>query len=337
MAIPATPSGFYAQTANIQNYVSWDITVGATSYNVQRSADGVIYASVSTPSVTEYLDTSVTAGTQYWYKVASVNSDGTSSYTTPQSLVPTAVGEMSLGFLRLSAQQSADKVNSDFVTLPEWNSFINLAMNELYDLLVTSYEDYFMANPISFTTNGSDSLYALPSGSNTFTSAAGAAVTPPAFYKLLGLDLGVNSAFVTLKKFQFTDRNKYAYPNPSPTGVYDMEYRVMGTNINFIPTPSSGQTIRIWYIPRLTQLLKDRDITTIGYSGWLRYVIVRAAKYALDKEESETSKQDAELLFLKNRIEETAANRDVGEPSTISDTRGSNSWGGIGDGCGGWR
>ena len=86
-------------------------------------------------------------------------------------------------------------------------------------------------------------------------------------------------------------------------------------------------------------MLQDTDITTIGISGWLEYAIVRAAKYALDKEESDSSKMDAELLFLKARIEETAANRDVGQADKISDTRASsqtNGWFGSNGSRGGW-
>jgi hypothetical protein len=108
----------------------------------------------------------------------------------------------------------------------------------------------------------------------------------------------------------------------------------MGNNIEFIPTPTSGQKIRLWYIPRLTELLQDTDTTAIGISGWIEYVIVRAAKYALDKEESDTSKLTEEIVFLKTRIEETAANRDVGQPDKISDTRRGGS-GNSGNGFGG--
>ena len=81
-------------------------------------------------------------------------------------------------------------------------------------------------------------------------------------------------------------------------------------------------------------MLADNDITTIGYSGWLQYVIVRAAKYALDKEESDTSKLDEELLFLKTRIEETSQNRDAGQADTISDVRSGRGWGNGGWGWG---
>ncbi len=98
----------------------------------------------------------------------------------------------------------------------------------------------------------------------------------------------------------------------------------------------------MWYSPKLPALLKDSDVTTLGYSGWLRYPIVRAAKYALDKEEgSDTSKLDAEIAFLKLRIEEASQNRDAGIPDTISNTRqdplyGGNGFASGGGGSAGW-
>lgn len=333
MAIPGIPQNMYVQTANQRVLVSWDLSPGATSYIVQKSLDNVTFTTLATvsgsPLATSYLDTAATLGVQAWYKVAASNSSGTSSYTIAKSVVPTPTGEMTLGQIRLASQQSADRVNSNFVTKPEWNSFINLAMFELYDLLTTVFEDYNVAEPAYFSLTGSQSQFALPNGSNTFQNASGEDFIPRPFYKLLGVDLAVSTAqnaWVTINKYNFIDRNNYLYPNSSSTiyGIYNMRYRVMGSNIDFIPNPASGQQVRLWYIPRLTELLSDTDTTDIGISGWLRYVIVRAAKYALDKEESDTTKQDQELLFLKSRIEETAANRDAGQPDRISDTRQGN-------------
>lgn len=338
MAIPAIPTNFNVQTANSVNFLSWNLIAGATSYSVQRSVDGTTYAVVSTAAPNSYLDTTVTIGTQYFYKVASVNGDGTSSYTPAQSVVPVPVGEASLGQIRLQAQQRADRVGSDFVTMPEWNMYINQSLFELYDLLIDQYgEEYFVATPVNITTNGTDQLYALPNGVN-FNGA-------PAFYKLLGVDLGLdtsNNGWVSLNKFNFIDRNKYFYPNSSSTiyGVFNMSYRLVGNNIEFIPTPSANQPIRLWYIPRMTMLLKDTDITSQGVSGWIEYVITDAAIKALQKEESDVSILMAQKQALKLRIEAGSLNRDAGQPDTISNTRGTawngDQWGPNGGNKAGW-
>lgn len=320
MAIPAIPTGFAVQTGDAKVLASWNIIAGATGYSLQRSTDGVTFSVLATPSVTSYLDTTALVGVKYYYKVASVNGDGTSSYTGAQSTIPALPGQLSLGELRYRAQQRADRVNSQFVTMPEWNFFINQAYYELYDLLITVYEDYYVAPRLTFETDGSDSAD-LPNGQN-YNGAK-------ALYKLYGIDLGLDStinAFVTLRKFDFIARNKYVYPQLGSNllGIWNPQYRMLGDRIHFIPTPNAGQTMGLWYYPRLTYLLADTDIMD-GISGWTQYVIVRAAKYALDKEESDTSKLDTEILFLKDRIESSATNRDAGAPDTISQTR---SWGG---------
>lgn len=340
MAIAHTPTNFYVTQANRQVLLQWDYSAGATDYVIQRSDDGgLTYSTLATVSPNTYLDTSVVAGSKYYYKIASSNLSGVSTYTVPQYAIPTPTGEMSLAQIRLSAQQRADRVNSNFVTLPEWNSYINQAMFELYDLLVTSYEDYFIATPAMFTSTGGQYIYPLPDGNTTFTDTNGNSYTAPPFYKMHGLDLGIssaNNAWVTVQKFMFQDRNKYVYPNSNSTiyGVFNMQYRVMGNTLELIPTPAANQVMRIWYIPRLPELLMDTDTTDIGISGWIEYVIVRAAIYALAKEESDVTNLEKQLIYLKQRIEETAQNRDVGQPDRITDIR-SGYWGSNGSNNGG--
>ncbi len=345
---PGIPQNFQVQTANQSNLVSWSLSTGATSYDIQSSLDNVTYTDLATvsgsPLATSYLDTAAALGVEIWYQVRATNSDGSSSYTAPQSVIPAPTGEMTLSQIILAAKQRADRVNSQFVTDPEWRGYINQAMFELYDLLITVYEDLYVASPIQFAVDGSTFLYSLPNGSNTFQNALNLneTVTPPAFYKMLGVDLALNNstnAYVTLNKFNFINRNRFVYPNTASTiyGVFNMQYRIMGSKLEFIPTPSAGQQIRLWYIPRLTELLQPTDTTNVGISGWTEYIIVRAAIYALAKEESDTTVLIQQLVFLKERIETTAANRDAGQADTISDTRGGSS-NGYGSGFGsGWN
>lgn len=423
-AIPYQPQGLTAEQADGNILLNWQASLTATSYQLQRGTDNVNFSNLITVGqVTQYQDSLPGIGYQYYYQVAAINSDGTSPYSQVASAIAAPPSEMSLYELRLRAQQTADRVGSEFVTTTEWNAFLRLSMYELYDLLIGSYEDYYATKLVYILTNGSQQYYPLPDGvtnypggryssSQAFTftvSSANASInsvyqngdylftvsatitaattlvaigtgTPSpygiltkiagtgdnqitfssyslslsgepaqAFYKAAGMDLAVNTstvnpAWVTLKKFNFIDRNKYVYPNSTSTiyGVYNQAYRIMGQQLDFIPVPAGNQTIRMWYAPRLPALLKDSDLTTLGFSGWLRYPIVRAAKYALDKEEgSDTSKLDTEIVFLKTRIEQMAQNRDTGTADTISETRrdgiyGGTGWGNGGGGNAGW-
>lgn len=334
MAIPSTPTNFYVQEGNGQVLLSWDLsTTGALDYPIQRSLDGVTFTSLADPVVNQYLDTTVTVGTQYYYQVAAHNGSGTSAYTFAQTSVPTLTGEMTLGQLRLQSQQRADRVNSNFVTLPEWNTYINQSRFELYDLLVTTYEDYFVAPAYTLITSGTQTQYPLPDGLTVIDAVTHQVV--PAFYKLMGVDLGLDAnsnAWVTLKKFEFISRNRAVFPQVTSNylGVFNLRYRLVGNNLYFVPTPSGSQYIRVWYIPRLSQLLKDTDIAD-GVSGWTEYIIVDAAIKALQKEESDVTVLAMQKMALIKRIEETAMNRDAGQPDSISDLKTrSEQWGGYG-------
>lgn len=322
MAAPAIPSNFTVQQGNGQVLLMWNLAPGATSYVIQRSADNITYSTIATVAVNQYVDASVTINTQYWYKVASSN--GTlSSYTEVAAAIPTLSGTDSLASVRLQAKQRADRVNSNFVTDSEWNNNINQSYFELYDILTTTYENYYRKPaPYTFNTDGTNNTFSLPTD----------------FYKANGLDLGLdasNNAWVTLHRFNYIDRNAYVYPTVAGAafGIYNPRYDIFGSpaKVVFIPTPSANQVMRLWYTPKLQRCLLDTDILD-GVNGWLEYVIVDAAIKALQKEESDCTLLMVQKQALLHRIEAAAQNRDAGEPMTISATRrtSSGNYGGSG-------
>ena len=360
MPAPLAPTGLSAQQSDGSILLNWTGSTGANSYKIYRSTDGVNFTLLTTVGiVSQYVNqplasdsiNGVALKTMYWYQV--VANSGTqivpgldSPPSNSAQMVAAPPSEMSLFELRLRAQQTADRVQSQFVTVDEWNSFARLAMYELYDLLITAYEDLFADQYVFIQTNGTTQNYPLPDGvtnylGGNYNGVPGSGPPAKALYKLAGMDLGVNTsnnAWVTLLKYNFIERNKYVYPNSTSTiyGVYNMRYRMMGNNVNIIPTPAGNQQIRMWYSPKLPGLLQDVDCTSLGYSGWIRYPIVRMAKYALDKEEgTDTTKLDQEIVYLKTRIEQAAQNRDSGVPDTISPTRIDPAFGGTGFAGGG--
>jgi hypothetical protein len=355
MAVPAAPSTLTAEQSDGSLLLTWAESSGATSYKIQRSTDGVNFTDRATTAGIQYQyidtpappgDLTPTVGNMYWYQVAGVNGSGTGAYSSTANMVPAYPSEMSLFEMRLRARQTADRVGSQFVTDSELNFMIRQSEYELYDILMTSYEDWFATSYFTIQTDGQTANYPVPNGVTNYLGGnyTGTSGTPAAaFYKLAGMDLNVNTSIltpsrVTLLRFNFIERNRYVYPNSTSTiyGVYNMRYRLMGNQINIIPTPAGNQTLIAWYSPRLPRLLADTDLTTTGVSGWQRYVIVRSAKYMLDKEEgTDTAKLDAEILYLKTRIEQAAQNRDAGVPDTISATRQDPIYGGNGFGGGG--
>src|SRR4051812_19846045 len=169
MAIPYQPQNLAAEQADGNILLTWSAALDATGYAIQRSTDGVNYTALTTVGqVVEYLDPLPGTGIMYWYQVAATNGSGTSTYSTAAQMVAAPPSEMSLFELRLRGQQTADRVNSNFVTKTEWNAFFRLAMYELYDLLITSYEDYFAGQTVTIQTSGTLANYPLPDGATNY-------------------------------------------------------------------------------------------------------------------------------------------------------------------------
>lgn len=330
--VPGIPQNLYVTTGNGNNCLNWAIVAGATTYPIQRSTDGVTFTALSAPAVNWFVDTTATAGVQYWYQIASNNTGGTSPYASvgtnglPLTITSCLPGQINLGYLRYQSKLRADKLRSQFLTDDEWNFNINQSAKRLYDLLITKFgEKYFLAQPVQipttdFVTSVGMAYVALPNG--TLYGNA------PAFYKLSGVDVSVNPGngqWFTLPKFNWIDRNRYSTLQLSGTvsSTWGFAYCDNGSNVWFIPNPNAGLYVQLWYIPLMTEMLLDTDMMDFSVSGWSEIVIVDAAIKALVKEESYDQAQAlaSERTGLIDRIQETAANRDVGQPNTVSNTR----------------
>jgi fibronectin type 3 domain-containing protein len=101
LTFPGVPGGLTAIEQSASSIaLSWDAVTGATSYKVYRAvnADGE-YSCMATTGNTSYVDTGISDGTTYYYKVSAVNSVGEgilSTYVvcmtidTPNGLTATA-------------------------------------------------------------------------------------------------------------------------------------------------------------------------------------------------------------------------------------------------------
>lgn len=162
----------------------------------------------------------------------------------------------SLGALRIQAQQRSDLENSPNISTPEWNQYISQSYKELYDMLVSAYgNNYYVQTPYQFTLSGSQ-LVPLPSD----------------FYKQLRLEIqysGSPSGFVTLRRFEPIEANRYSYPNTTinSSGYTNLQYNIWGSNINFIPIPQSGQLCQLWYVPEPTPLQFIETCSTTNSSA----------------------------------------------------------------------
>lgn len=228
-----------------------------------------------------------------------------------------ADGVTTVGAIDAEVLARMDRTGSNFVPqTTRWN-WIWDSYKELYDLLVQKFgSDYFFADPYTITTDGTNDTFDLPAD----------------FYKLYGVDLsltgGSPDGWITLKQFMKSDRNRYVVPNfQSFWGMTNLRYRLRGGKIWFSPKPQAGQLIRLLYAPRPGDLTDD-STTLDGVSGWEQYVVADVCIKYCGAEETDPQLFMAQKGALKQRIEEAAENRNVGEPQTVSDTQGN--WGTFG-------
>jgi len=209
-----------------------------------------------------------------------------------------------LAQLRENSRNLADMKENNYVTDSELNTYINFAIADLHDILVGAYgSDYFLNSTTATTVNGT-AAYALPAD----------------FYKLRAVDIKLDtSSWTAVKPFNFNERNRFDdFGSWTITGVSNIRYRIMGSNIRFTPVPDSAKEYRLWYIPVATKLSSDSD-TLDDINQYSDFIVLTAAMKMLNKEESDVSNLAAERARIIERITAMAQNRDAGESESISD------------------
>lgn len=205
--------------------------------------------------------------------------------------------------LRTRVRYRANMEDSEFVTDTELNTFINESYAELYDLLVSKFEDWYVGDPTEITMTSGD---------------AGKKALASDFYKLRGVDQQLGGRWREVHPFNFNERNRQGTAERLNGFLTTVRYRVVGSDLRFSPVDLAVGTFRYWYVPLATEMSGDTD-TMDGVNGWEQYVIVDAARKCLLKEESDTSELERELAKLTNRIEVMAQNRDAGNPQQVED------------------
>jgi hypothetical protein len=209
-----------------------------------------------------------------------------------------------------TAQQCFDRIawQADLqvgsrLTAAEALPFINLAYREAWDLMVASYEDYF----VKLHTPG------------TFTLAGGLTgnsyqITATDFYKIKGVQLLFGQRWSDpLPTFEFNE-----WGNP-PDGL---SYRQEGDTLYFEPNEMlAGWTFRLWYVYKPADLaLVD---TIVDVNGWVEQFIIDtvAIRVAVREEDGEPAVLMPFRQALEERIKKMAANRNVGKARRVARTR----------------
>ena len=183
---PSVPGGLTATANGISSItLNWNAVVGASSYNIYRAtAAGMEGAVAFKTGVTgsSYNDSSVSAGTTYYYIITSLNTNGQSGRSNEASAKP---GVRPLGAAVLTASPTSTQINL------AWSAVTGAASYNLYRSIGTSSSFTLYQRGLTATTytdtavqNGVPYYYyvaavataGLGSASNTATATPGGAV-----------------------------------------------------------------------------------------------------------------------------------------------------------------
>ena len=167
---PSAPTGLSATAGNTQVSLTWNVSSGATSYNVKRATvSGGPYTTTASPATTNYTDTGLSNGTNYYYVVSAVNSFGESTNSVEVSATPLALPPAPTG---LSATAGSTQV------LLSWNASSGVASYNVKRATVSGGPYTTIASEVTMTNyndtglNNGTTYYYVVSAVNSFGEGA---------------------------------------------------------------------------------------------------------------------------------------------------------------------
>ena len=208
-----------------------------------------------------------------------------------------------LGDLRDRVRSQTDTENSEFVTDVEIFRFINDELGELADLLNGTSEDYNITGVQSTISSTSTNLFELPED----------------FLQARGVDRDIGGRWVTLRRYEQPERNRYSAVRTPGT----VRYRIMAGACVIIPAESSVGTYQLWYVPRFIPLA-DGDATLPDYidtQAWHAFAVAGACARVQRKQDLDDGPWMAEKARQQARVLSAAKVRDAGPPKRMVDVR----------------
>lgn len=181
-----------------------------------------------------------------------------------------------LAQLRAGARYLSDTVNSQLPLDAEINDRINEALLEAYDLVVGTYDHYYVSTMGPFTLGGA--------GANT-------KALPVNFYKDNGLDIdpGTSRARRVPRLGSFVERNNPRW----------LSYYITGQTITVAPPEISSGTYLFYFTPIGPQLAADSDTLDVVMNLLADFIQTRVAVGIKVRREQDTS--ELELTLSQHR------------------------------------
>lgn len=259
--------------------------------------------------------------------------------------------------LRTLARQLSDMENSTFISDSEFNTYLNLGLQELYDLFAEVHGQEFFLKTQAIRLQDGIAVYTLnddfhvlkgvdwmpnePPSTQYYEDDEGNRVTDiplSGFSYTLWVPDGVfDDNTFPLKPYTFFERHDGTRVEQlGLRGERLMKFRVFTEQRAALQIPAESPSptreyihrirfnplgsgwVLVWYIPSPPALSSDTDVM-VGFHGYEEYVSLYAAIRALRKEESDWASLATDLEAMKQRIQNMGSNRDMGHPSRVQD------------------
>ena len=208
------------------------------------------------------------------------------------------------GQLKSSVQRAGELEHSADVDGTVLGEIVNDALTETRELLVDAWEDYF-------TTSASQAVVA---GTDTYA-------LPTTFAKLRKIDLQLGAGTGRFAKLRPHDLSASQYFGPPSAVAGRYRYRMQAGNLVLVPVPTTSESLVIYFIPIVTELVLDADVVTFRVPLEQKLVLQVALFDVLERQELDTSGVERRIDRLTSKVIDAASNRDASEPFYL-DARG---------------
>lgn len=228
---------------------------------------------------------------------------------------------ISAGTIITRARYRTDKVNSTFID--DTNDCVPWAdkgHRELYDLLVNAYgDDYFHAIQDFRVTSGTQVTRLNSIFDCTTGVAIDGGIVP---YKICRLDVAFDGIRIPMGKWAWSDRTIDTNTSSWVAGSR-IQYKFAENSFWWQPVPGATHCVRLYYIPRPTELTATGTNIHEQCEPWSEYIELYVAICIRQKERDseQVAALSAQFAALKQHIIETAPPKDIGQPQPIVDLR----------------
>lgn len=196
-------------------------------------------------------------------------------------------------------------------------TIVSNACGELYGLLVTRYEDYFLQRAMS----------ALAFNQEAFPA-------PDNLMKIRAVDYNTSfdapeNLWYTINQFQLSERNQFNNPMTTitqPWGKVCLSWRLTQNAIVISPQNQAQGVYRVWYVPKFVPLVnfEDEVPANMDQQGWLELAVAISCVRVMNAMRMDSSMFETERAELKQRIISEAKNRQAAGGKRIANVRYNN-------------